>query len=80
MTPGPVFGGRLDEGIADLVVTGVGGQWQRFELPAADFVPREAGALINWSAIEHVSVAMIGDRNATSGTLQVDNLRAIAGE
>ncbi len=69
--------GKTDAGIADLPVTGVTGQWRRFELPFADFVPRVAGAAIDWSAINHVGVALIGDRNAVSGTLQVDNLRAL---
>ncbi len=72
--------GANDIGIADLVVTGVTGRWQRFELPFADFVPRVAGTAIDWRAINHVGVAMIGDRNATSGTLQVDNVRAIAAQ
>jgi outer membrane protein assembly factor BamB len=72
--------GATDAGIADLVVTGVTGQWQRFELPFADFVPRVAGAAIEWRAVNHVGVAMMADRNATSGTLQVDNLRAVAAD
>ncbi len=36
--------GANDVGIADLLVTGVTGRWQRFELPFADFVPRVAGS------------------------------------
>ena len=72
--------GANDVGIADLVVTGVTGQWRRFEAPFADFVPRTAGTAINWRAINHVGVAMMADRNATAGTLQVDNLRAIAAD
>ncbi len=69
--------GATDAGIADLLVTGVTAQWQRFELPFADFVPRVAGTAIDWGAINHVGVAMMADRNAISGTLQVDNLRAL---
>ena len=69
--------GKTDAGIADLLVTGVTGQWQRFELPFADLVPRVVGAAIDWHAINHVGVAMVADRNAPSGTLQVDDLRAL---
>ncbi len=72
--------GATDKGIADALVTGVTDRWQRFELPFTRFVPRVKGDSINWSAINHVGVALIGDRNAPSGTLQVDNLRAIAAE
>lgn len=72
--------GATDVGIADLVITGVTDRWQRFEPRFAEFVPRVAGGAIDWGAIKHVGVAMIGDRNAVSGMLQVDNLRAVAGE
>jgi len=69
--------GTTDAGIADLPVTGVTDRWQRFELPFAQFMPRVAGASIDWSAINHAGVALIDGRNATSGTLQVDNLKAL---
>ncbi|MGD9498348.1 MAG: hypothetical protein AB7Y46_18795, partial [Armatimonadota bacterium] len=69
--------GATDAGIADCVVTGVTGEWRRFELPFDRFVPRVAGAGIDWRAINHIGVAMIAGRNATSGTLQVDNLSAV---
>ncbi len=69
--------GTTDAGIADLLVTGVTDQWQRLELRFADFVPRVAGATIDWHSINHVGVAAMADRNAVSGTLQVDNLRAL---
>jgi hypothetical protein len=69
--------GKTDTGIADLLVTGVTGQWQRFELPFADLLPRVAGTAIDWHAVNHVGVAMMADRNATSGTLQVDGLAAL---
>jgi len=72
--------GATDVGIADLVVTGVTDRWQRFELRFAEFVPRVAGGAIDWGAIGHAGVAMIGDRNAASGMLQVDNLRAVAAD
>ena len=72
--------GNTDVGIADLLVTGVSDRWQRFELPFEDFVPRVAGAAIDWRTINHVAVAMMADRNAPSGTVQVDNLRAVPGE
>jgi len=72
--------GETDAGIADLVVTGVTGQWQRFELPFASFVPRVAGAALDWRAVNHVGVAMMAGCNAPSGTLQVDNLRALPAE
>jgi len=72
--------GKTDAGVADLVVTGVRGQWRRFEVPFKDFVPRVAGKAINWGAIDHVGVAMMADRNAPAGTLLVDNLRAVPGE
>lgn len=67
--------GKTDAGVADLVVTGLSGQWRRFELPLRDFVPRVPGSGIDWRTIEHVGVALIGGRNAQKGTLQVDNLR-----
>ena len=69
--------GANDAGIADALVSGVTEDWQRFELPFAQFVPRVAGASINWSAINHAGVALINGRNETSGTLQVDNLKAL---
>lgn len=72
--------GATDLGIADLVITGVTDRWQRFAPRFTEFRPRVAGGAIDWSAINHVGVAMIGDRNATSGTLQVDNLRAITAD
>jgi len=72
--------GKTDTGIADFVVTGVTDQWRRFELPFDRFVPRVEGESIDWSAINHVGVAMMAGRNAQSGTLQVDNLRAAASE
>lgn len=70
--------GKTDVGIADLLVTGVSGQWRRLELPFADFVPRVPGTAIDWRAINHLGVAMMADRTLARGTLQVDNLRAIA--
>lgn len=72
--------GKTDTGIADVLITGVTDRWQRFEPRFAEFVPRVKGESINWSAINHIGVAMIGEHNAPAGTLQVDNLRAVAGE
>jgi len=72
--------GATDAGIADASVTGVTDRWQRFEIPFTQFVPRVAGAPINWSEINHAAVALIGGRDATSGTLQVDNLGALSAE
>ncbi|MGI5817120.1 MAG: CIA30 family protein [Armatimonadota bacterium] len=70
--------GASDAGVADLLVRGVSGSWQRFELRFADFVPRVTGSSIDWSNIDHIGVALIADRNASAGTLQVDNMRATA--
>ena len=72
--------GTTDAGIADLLVTGVTQSWQRFELPFAEFAPRVAGADIDWRAINHLGVAIVADRNAEAGTLQVDNLGALPAE
>ncbi len=69
--------GETDAGIADCLVTGVGEEWRRFELPFAGFRPRERGGHIDWGAIDHVGVAMIDGINAPAGSLHVDNLRAI---
>jgi len=69
--------GETEAGIADCVVTGVGEEWRCFELPFAGFRPREQDGRIDWGAINHVGVAMIDGINASSGSLQVDNLRAI---
>lgn len=66
------------DGIADCVVTGVTDQWQRFELPFADFAPRKQGARVDWPTINHVGIALIQPQNAPKGTLQVDNLQALA--
>ena len=65
------------EGIADLTVSGVTAKWQRFDLPFAGFAPRKPGAQVDWHSINHVGVALIAPQNVTSGTLQVDNLRAV---
>ncbi len=72
--------GETDNGIADYLVTGVTSKWQRFELPFASFVPRQQGDRINWQAINHVGVALMAPTNALSGSLQVDNLRALPRE
>ncbi len=72
--------GETEAGIADCVVTGVTEEWRRFELPFAGFHPRERDGRIDWGAINHVGVAMIDGVNAPSGSLQVDNLRAVPGE
>jgi|LSQX01.3.fsa_nt_gb hypothetical protein len=72
--------GATEAGIADITVRGVSNQWKRFEVPFADFTPRVAGSRINWGAINHAGVAIIGGRNSNAGTLEVDNLRAVAGE
>ena len=72
--------GATDAGIADLLVTGVTDGWKRFELSFDDFVPRVEGTAINWKEIDHVGVAIVADRNAEAGTLQVDNLRALPAE
>jgi hypothetical protein len=65
------------DGIADYVVTGVAAQWQRFELPFTEFVPRKQGARVDWATINHVGVALIQPQNASHGTLQVDDLEAL---
>mgnify|MGYP005836217123 CR=1 FL=1 len=66
-------------GIADYVVKGLSDKWKRFEIPFRDFVPRQAGAKINWGAINHIGIAMIAPANAEAGTFWVDNLRAEQG-
>jgi len=72
--------GATDAGVADVIVEGLSGEWRRFEVPFARFEPRVKGSAINWRAITHAGVALIGGRNATSGSLQVDNLRALPAE
>ena len=67
------------EGIADHVVTGLTGEWRRFELLFKDFKSRKAGTQPDWSAINHFGLAMIVPQNAQAGTFWVDNLRAEAG-
>ncbi len=69
--------GENDRGVADCVLAGVNERWQRFEAPFSSFTPRVEGTRINWSAINHAGVAMIEGLNAPSGSLQVDNLRAL---
>lgn len=69
--------GKTDAGVGDYLMTGVTANWQRFELPFRDFRPRVQGAAIDWSRLNHVAVALIQPRNAASGRLHVDNLRAL---
>lgn len=66
------------QGIADCVVKGLTGQWQRLEVPFSSFVPRQKGTRIDWRSINHVGLAMMAPQNAESGTFWVDNLRAEA--
>ena len=72
--------GNTEVGVAEIVVTGVTGRWQRFELAFSDFVPRLQSSEIDWRAINHLGVAMIAGSNATSGTLEIDNLQAVAAD
>ena len=65
------------DGIADCVVTGVTGTWQRFELRLSDFVPRKPGARVDWGTIDHFGIAMIAPQNAEQGTLEIDNIIAL---
>ena len=69
--------GATDAGVADVLVEGLSGEWQRIEVPFARFEPRVKGSSIDWRTIQHVGVALIDGHNATSGTLQIDNLRAL---
>ena len=69
--------GETETGIADYVVTGLTAKWRRFELPLSSFIPREQGGSIDWGSINHVGVALMTPYNALSGSLQVDNLRAL---
>ena len=72
--------GKTDAGVADFLVSGVSGKWQRFELPFDRFVPRISGNVIHWNAINHVGVAIIAGKNPASGTFQIDNLQVLASD
>ncbi len=65
------------KGVADYFVKGITTRWQRFELPFADFKPRERGATVDWRGIKLMAVALIDPHDPLSGTLQVDNLQAL---
>ncbi len=68
------------DGIADCLVTGITGEWQRFELAFSDFVSRKPGAAVDWRTVNHFGICMIAPRNQEAGTIQVDNLRVEAGD
>ncbi len=72
--------GKTPKGIADCIVRGVTPQWQRFEPAFKDFKSRQPGTAIEWTALNHVGVALIHPYNPPTGTLQVDNLRALPAE
>ncbi len=69
--------GKTDAGIAEYLVAGVTANWQRFELPLTGFQPRVQGTSLDWSRLNHVGVALVQPQNAASGSLHVDNLRAL---
>jgi len=64
------------KGTADYVVEGVTDGWQEFEMPLADFTPRERGGSVDWTQVRTVAIALIAPRNARSGSLQVDSIAA----
>ena len=64
------------DGIADCLVTGLTDEWQRLELPFAEFRPREAGTRVDWGSVHHAGIAMVAPGNDPAGRLFVDNLRA----
>lgn len=65
------------DGIADGLVEGVTGDWQRFELPFSGFASRKQGAKVDWRTVNHFGICMISPRNEQAGTLWVDNLQVI---
>lgn len=71
-------GGSL--GVGDLRVRGVTGEWQRFELPLSELVPRAEGGSVDLAAVQTLALAAIVPHDAREGTLEVDNLVALPRE
>jgi len=67
-------------GVGDLRVTGVTRDWQRFELPLVDLVPREAGGTVDLGAVRTLAVAAIAPQDAREGALEIDNVVALPRE